>query len=95
MERRILGSEDPDTLGSMNNLASVLRAQSQFDEARKLGAEFLATGHHARIIRDDGGGAPRLAMGRDPSKDQSYFLHKLTREQLESTLMPVGEFMKD
>ncbi len=65
------------------------------DEARKLGAEFLATGHHARIIRDDGGGAPRLAMGRDPSKDQSYFLHRLTGEQLGATLMPVGEFMKD
>jgi tRNA-specific 2-thiouridylase len=65
------------------------------EEARGLGAEFLATGHHARVIRDDGGGAPRLAMGRDPSKDQSYFLHKLTREQLEATLMPIGEFMKD
>ncbi len=65
------------------------------DEARKLGAEFLATGHHARIIRDDGGGTPRLAMGRDPSKDQSYFLHRLTGRQLGATLMPVGEFMKD
>ncbi len=65
------------------------------DEARGLGAEFLATGHHARIIRDEGRRVPRLAMGRDPSKDQSYFLHRLTHEQLEATLMPIGEFMKD
>ncbi len=65
------------------------------DEARGLGAEFLATGHHARIIRDEGRRVPRLAMGRDLSKDQSYFLHRLTQEQLEAALMPIGEFLKD
>lgn len=57
------------------------------------GAEFLATGHYARIVRD-ASGAPWLARGLDPGKDQSYFLYRLTRPQMEHTLFPVGELHK-
>ena len=57
------------------------------------GAEFLATGHYARIVRDTSG-APWLARGLDPGKDQSYFLYRLTRAQMEHTLFPVGELHK-
>jgi tRNA-uridine 2-sulfurtransferase len=57
------------------------------------GAEFLATGHYARIVRD-GHGVPWLGRGLDPSKDQSYFLYRLTRPQMEHTLFPVGELIK-
>lgn len=57
------------------------------------GAEFLATGHYARIVRDEAG-TPWLARGVDPGKDQSYFLYRLTRAQLEHTLFPVGELVK-
>ena len=57
------------------------------------GAEFLATGHYARIVRDTDG-TPWLARGVDPGKDQSYFLYRLTRAQLEHTLFPVGELVK-
>jgi tRNA-uridine 2-sulfurtransferase len=57
------------------------------------GAEFLATGHYARIVRD-GSGAPWLARGADPAKDQSYFLYRLTRPQMQHTLFPVGELEK-
>ena len=57
------------------------------------GADFLATGHYARIVRD-ALGTPWLARGVDPSKDQSYFLYRLTRTQLEHVLFPVGELFK-
>ena len=57
------------------------------------GADYLATGHYARIVRDSSG-APWLARGRDPGKDQSYFLYRLTRAQMEHTLFPLGELHK-
>lgn len=57
------------------------------------GADFLATGHYARIERDDDG-TPWLAQGVDPEKDQSYFLYRLTRVQLDHVLFPVGELHK-
>jgi tRNA-specific 2-thiouridylase len=57
------------------------------------GADFLATGHYARIVRDEAG-TPWLARGVDPAKDQSYFLYRLTRTQLEHVLFPVGELTK-
>ncbi|MGQ0383591.1 MAG: tRNA 2-thiouridine(34) synthase MnmA [Gammaproteobacteria bacterium] len=59
------------------------------DHARRLGAELFATGHYARI-----GLGPRLLRGADRSKDQSYFLHELTRGQLAATVFPVGGLMK-
>jgi tRNA-specific 2-thiouridylase len=57
------------------------------------GAEFLATGHYARILRD-GSDRNRLARAVDPAKDQSYFLYRLTDSQLEHVLFPVGELHK-
>lgn len=57
------------------------------------GGEFLATGHYARIVRD-AEGTPWLARGADPSKDQSYFLYRMTAPQLERTLFPLGEWTK-
>jgi len=57
--------------------------------ARRLGADVLATGHYARI-----GPGPRLLRGADRSKDQSYFLHELMREQLAGAVFPVGGMQK-
>ena len=57
------------------------------------GADYLATGHYARVVRDVGE-EPWLATGRDPSKDQSYFLYRLTVAQMEHVLFPVGELHK-
>src|SRR2546423_10229247 len=62
------------------------------DHAMRLGAEKIATGHYARV--DSGGGHPRLLRGKDAAKDQSYFLHRLTREQLARVMFPVGELKK-
>ena len=58
-----------------------------------LGTEFLATGHYACVRNAQGG--YQLLRGRDPHKDQSYFLHALTQEQLAHVLFPLGEFTKD
>ena len=57
------------------------------------GAEYLATGHYARIVRD-AKGVPWLARGLDSGKDQSYFLYRMTAAQLEHMLFPVGELHK-
>jgi tRNA-specific 2-thiouridylase len=62
------------------------------DEARRLGAERIATGHYAQVARRDG--AWRLLRGADPEKDQSYFLHQLGQEALAATLFPIGHLPK-
>lgn len=62
--------------------------------ATMLGADYLATGHYARI-RQDENGQYQLLKGVDPKKDQSYVLHSLTQEKLARLLFPVGEMRKD
>jgi tRNA-specific 2-thiouridylase len=59
-----------------------------------VGADFVATGHYARIARDSPG-RPRIARSVDPGKDQSYVLSGLRRELLEQILLPVGGHSKD
>jgi len=60
-------------------------------EAQKRGAELIATGHYARVVRD---GAVRLMKGIDHSKDQSYVLYALRREELGRLVLPLGDFQK-
>jgi len=62
------------------------------DHAQDLGAEFMATGHYAR--RDQVDGRFRLLKGRDPDKDQSYFLYMLDQDQLKHARFPIGELRK-
>lgn len=62
--------------------------------ARKIGASFIATGHHAQIVQDPRSGRFFLKKGMDKEKDQSYFLYTLTQDQLSHTLFPVGLFTK-
>lgn len=61
--------------------------------AEQLGAEKIATGHYARV-KETPDGYFHLLKGRDPSKDQSYFLCQLNQNQLAKTLFPVGEMLK-
>jgi tRNA-specific 2-thiouridylase len=63
--------------------------------ARQIGAERLATGHYARIRRNEANGRYELLRARDDSKDQSYFLWGLTQEQLSRSEFPLGELTKD
>jgi tRNA-specific 2-thiouridylase len=60
--------------------------------ADALGADRLATGHYARITRDQEG--PLLQNGLDPKKDQAYMLARLTPEQLDRLWFPLGESLK-
>lgn len=64
--------------------------------ALKLGADYVATGHYARRneIEVNGKKVYQLLAGKDPNKDQSYFLCQLTQEQLSKALFPVGELLK-
>jgi tRNA-specific 2-thiouridylase len=66
------------------------------NNALKLGADYVATGHYARKseVEKDGRVIYRLLSGKDPNKDQSYFLCQLTQDQLSKSLFPVGEFLK-
>ncbi len=64
-----------------------------FDYADSIGAEFVATGHYARLERD-AVGQPTLLRGRDEAKDQSYVLFGIQRPLLERMLLPVGDFEK-
>lgn len=63
--------------------------------ARQIGAERLATGHYARIRKNDETGRWELLRARDESKDQSYFLWGLTQEQLSRSEFPLGELTKE
>lgn len=61
--------------------------------AAALGADLIGTGHYARIDRR-GNGKVRLLKGRDPGKDQTYFLHAISAAQLAPSLFPLGELIK-
>ncbi|MEQ1586469.1 MAG: tRNA 2-thiouridine(34) synthase MnmA [Cyclobacteriaceae bacterium] len=66
------------------------------DAAMKLGADYVATGHYCRKgeIQKDGKTVYQLLAGKDPNKDQSYFLCQLTQKQLSKALFPIGELLK-
>lgn len=69
--------------------------------ADEVGAEFIATGHYARVERKhgaegrEGRGETLLKKGIDPKKDQSYVLYVLGREELNRLLLPLGDLTKD
>ncbi len=65
------------------------------DTVKEMGAEFLATGHYARIEYDESNKKYILLKAHDVQKDQSYFLYTLKQNHLQSTLMPLGTRTKD
>jgi tRNA-specific 2-thiouridylase len=71
-----------------------IKFKSFLDHAMRLGAEKIATGHYCRVRLNAQTGRHELLKGLDPSKDQSYFLHRLNQAQLSKTLFPVGELHK-
>ncbi|WP_127136956.1 tRNA 2-thiouridine(34) synthase MnmA [Flagellimonas oceanensis] len=65
--------------------------------ALQLGADYVATGHYCRkgtVQNQDGTETYQLLSGKDPNKDQSYFLCQLSQEQLSKTLFPIGDLLK-
>ena len=69
-----------------------IKFRAFLDHAMRLGAAKIATGHYARVAERNG--RFELLRGLDAAKDQSYFLHRLTQEQLSRALFPVGELKK-
>jgi tRNA-specific 2-thiouridylase len=69
-----------------------IKFKAFLDHAMLLGADFIATGHYARVRQ--GGAGVQLLKAVDASKDQSYFLHRLNQAQLSKTLFPLGEIVK-
>ena len=65
------------------------------ERAKGLGADFVATGHYARIEENKGKGRYLIKKGVDQRKDQSYVLYPLTQGQLKHTLLPVGHLTKE
>lgn len=61
--------------------------------ARRLGADYLATGHHARVERNERG-TVTLRRAQDRGKDQSYVLSVLGQSELQDVLFPVGDYLK-
>lgn len=77
---------NPDVLCNREIKFGVFR-----DYAKRLGGDWLATGHYAQVEHQP---APRLLKGADPDKDQSYFLHAVSADALAETLFPLGQLKK-
>ena len=69
-----------------------IKFKAFLDHALRLGAEWIATGHYARVSRVEG--RCELLKGVDAAKDQSYFLHRLSQAQLARALFPLGAMRK-
>src|SRR6059036_253864 len=74
---------------------SDLKFATLAERAAGLGANAVATGHYARVERDDATGRMLLKRGLDSSKDQAYFLFSLTQDQLARAVFPVGDRPKE
>ena len=86
-EYRAGRTPNPDVLCNREIKFGVFR-----EYAKRLGGEFLATGHYARNRIEDG--EAQLLKAADKSKDQSYFLHAISTEALAETIFPLGELQK-
>ncbi len=62
------------------------------EEAKKLGADYIATGHYCKISHENG--VHRLLKAKDQNKDQTYFLNQLSQRQLENVLFPLQDMEK-
>jgi len=86
-EYRAGRTPNPDVLCN-----SEIKFKAFLDYALRLGADWIATGHYARLAGP--AGARELLKAADAGKDQSYFLHRLTQAQLAPAIFPLGEMQK-
>lgn len=72
-----------------------IKYRALLDRLPALEADYVATGHYARVEHDEATGRHRLLRGIDDAKDQSYVLYMLGQEQLSRLLLPIGGLTKD
>lgn len=87
-EYRLARTPNPDVMCNKE-----IKFKAFLEYAEKLGADYIATGHYARLIEDKDGQKVML-KGIDDNKDQTYFLSGLTQKQLEKVLFPLGDYKK-
>jgi tRNA-uridine 2-sulfurtransferase len=85
-----LGGETPSPCVACNR---AVKLRELLPLAGRLGAAFVATGHYARVVRDEG--RALLYRARDRGKDQSYFLHMLREDELARLILPLGDATKE
>jgi len=85
-----VAGETPSPCAACNR---AVKLAELFSLADRLGADLVATGHYARILRGPSG-IPQLAMGVDRAKDQSYFLYASPSHWLERLVFPLGDSTK-
>ncbi len=85
--------------GKTPNPCTLCNQEMKFDillkKAAELGASHLATGHYAAIDHDDVADRYVLKKGKDPEKDQTYFLFSMTQKQMEHIMFPIGNMEKE
>ena len=81
------GTPSPDVLCNKEIKFGVF-----LDKAKAIGADFVATGHYARIKEKNN--IFKIIKGKDSNKDQSYFLWQLNQEQLSKIIFPIGNYLK-
>ena len=69
-----------------------IKFKSFYDYALKIGADFIATGHYARVEKD--GGEAKLYRSKDIDKDQTYFLHEVSSKEFSKTIFPLSDIYK-
>ena len=72
-----------------------VKSESLLRRSKEIGADYIATGHYARIDKHPVTGRYAIKLSATAQKDQTYALYNLTQDQLKSTLMPVGDYTKD
>ena len=87
-EYRLGRTPNPDVMCNKE-----IKFKAFLDYAMQLGADYVATGHYAQVVRDEDG-TSHMLRGVDNNKDQTYFLSQLSQEQLAKTLFPLGHMEK-
>ena len=88
--QRYRAGETPNPCGRCNRY---LRFGLALEYAEKNGFEYVATGHHVRRVQEPSGRFS-IRRGKDPDKDQTYFLYGLSQSELARLLFPIGEITK-
>ncbi len=87
-----VGGRTPNPCVVCNNR---LKFGKLFDYADSIGAQYVATGHYARLLPTSDADVPALRCGLDAAKDQSYVLFGIRRHLLGRMLLPIGDYRKD